>query len=98
MIEIHPLNCVKIVSPINDDVSGHCMLLKENDKLMLIDSGIGLLDTLNPIEITGQELIDIAGYRFEENQTAFRKIENLGFDPTKVTDSIIGICGNVVRH
>jgi hypothetical protein len=53
MTEIHHLNCVKIVSPINDNVCGHCLLLKENDKLILVDTGIGLLDTLNPVERIG---------------------------------------------
>ncbi|MEJ7682546.1 MAG: hypothetical protein WKG06_32765 [Segetibacter sp.] len=81
MIEIHHLNCVKIVSPFNDNVCGHCLLLNEKDKLILVDTGVGLLDTLNPIERIGQQLIDIVGYRFDENLTAVRQIENLGLDP-----------------
>lgn len=94
MTEIHHLNCVKIVSPINDNVCGHCLLIKENDKLILIDTGIGLLDTLNPTERIGQELIDIVGYRFDENQTAVRQIENMGLDPERVTDCIISHLDN----
>ncbi len=94
MTEIHHLNCVKIVSPINDNVCGHCLLLKEDDKLILVDTGIGLLDTLNPIERIGQQLIDIVGYRFDENQTEVRQIENLGLDPEKVTDCIISHLDN----
>ena len=43
-----------------------------------------LLDTLNPIERIGQPLIDMVGYRFDENQTAVRQIKNLGFDPEGV--------------
>jgi hypothetical protein len=54
MAEIHHLNCVKIVSPINDNVCVHCLLVKDNDKLILIDTGIGLLDALNPVERIGQ--------------------------------------------
>lgn len=94
MTEIHHLNCVKIVSPINENVCGHCLLLKENDKLILVDTGIGLLDTLHPIERIGQQLIDIVGYRFDENQTAVRQIANLGLDPKKVTDCIISHLDN----
>lgn len=94
MTEIHHLNCVKIVSPINDNVCGHCLLLKEDDKLILVDTGIGLLDTLNPIERIGQQLIDIVGYRFDENQTALRQIENLELDPEKVADCIISHLDN----
>ncbi len=70
------------------------MLVSENDKLILIDTGIGLLDTLNPIERIGQQLINIVGYRFDENQTAVRQIENLGLDPEKVTDCIISHLDN----
>lgn len=94
MTEIYHLNCVKIVSPINDNVCGHCLLIKENDKLILVDTGIGLLDILNPKQRIGQELIDIVGYHFDENQTAVRQIENLGFDPKKVTDCIISHLDN----
>lgn len=43
MKEIHHLNCVKIISPINDNVCGHCLLVNENGRLILIDTGIGLL-------------------------------------------------------
>ena len=78
MKEIHHLNCVKIISPINDNVCGHCLLVNENGRLILIDTGIGLLDTLNPSERIGQQLIELVGYRFDENQTAVRQIEELG--------------------
>lgn len=94
MSEIHHLNCVKIVSPINDNVCGHCLLVQENNRLILIDTGIGLLDTLNPTERIGQQLIDMVGYRFDENQTAVRQIENLGLDPKNVTDCIISHLDN----
>jgi len=69
-------------------------LLKEDDRLVLIDTGIGLLDTQNPIERIGQDLMDMVGYYFDENQTAFRQIENLGLDPEKVTDCIISHLDN----
>lgn len=94
MTALYHLNCVNIVSPINDNVCGHCMLLKEGDKLMLIDTGIGLLDTQHPVERIGQQLIDMVGYRFHENQTAVRQIEHLGFNPADVTDCIISHLDN----
>jgi glyoxylase-like metal-dependent hydrolase (beta-lactamase superfamily II) len=94
MTEVYHLNCVKIVSPINDNVCGHCLLIKENDKLVLIDTGIGLLDTLDPIGRIGQELVNLVGYRFDEGQTAVRQIENLGLDPKNVTDCVISHLDN----
>ena len=94
MIEIYHLNCVKIVSPINNNVCGHCLLIKENDHLLLVDTGIGLLDTRNPTERIGKQIIDIVGYRFYENQTAVKQIERLGFDPENVTECIISHLDN----
>lgn len=94
MIELNHLNCVKIVSPINNDVCGHCLLIKEGDQLILLDTGIGLLDTQFPQERIGQQLIDLVGYRFDEKQTAIRQIENLGLDPSMVTDCIISHLDN----
>ncbi|WP_316803678.1 MBL fold metallo-hydrolase [Pedobacter nototheniae] len=94
MIELHHLNCVKIVSPINSNVCGHCLLLKENEKLLLIDTGIGLLDVQKPLERIGQPLIDLVGYHFEAHQTAVKQIENLGLDAKNVTDCIISHLDN----
>ncbi|RYY30618.1 MAG: MBL fold metallo-hydrolase [Chitinophagaceae bacterium] len=91
---IHHLNCVKIVSPLAPDVCGHCLLLKEENKLILIDTGIGLLDTLHPLERIGQAMIDRIGYRFDESWTAFRQIEGLKYDPASVTDCIISHLDN----
>ena len=89
MAELHHLNCVKIVSPINDNVCGHCLLINENDRLILIDTGIGLADTQHPEERIGRELVDLVGYHFDEELTALRQIEKLGLDPGKVTDCVI---------
>lgn len=89
MLEIFHINCVTIVSPIIDNVCGHCLLLKENEKLILVDTGIGLKDILNPLERIGQELIDIVGYQFNEDQTAIQQIKNLGLNPENVADCII---------
>ncbi len=94
MKELHHLNCVKIVSPVNDNVCGHCLLINENDKLILIDTGIGLLDIQQPLERIGQDLINMVGYSFNEHQTAIKQIEKLGLDPKKVTDCIISHLDN----
>lgn len=89
MITAHHLNCVRIVSPLASEVCGHCLLVKENSRLVLIDTGIGMLDCRHPEERIGKELIESVGYRFEERLTAYRQIERLGLDPASVTDCII---------
>ncbi len=82
MTKIYHLNCVKIVVPGSDDVPGHSLLIEYNNKLALVDTGIGLLDTQNPQERIGQQLIDMVGFRFNENYTAIKQIEQTGFDPS----------------
>lgn len=94
MLEIFHLNCVHIVSPFRENVCGHCILLKEGNKLVLVDAGIGLQDTLYPRERIGDTLIDLVGYRFDENRTAIRQIEKLGLNPKNVQDCIISHLDN----
>ncbi|WP_290707290.1 GNAT family N-acetyltransferase [Flavihumibacter sp. CACIAM 22H1] len=88
-MKIHHLNCLQISTPLMDDVPGHCILLEQNGKLVLLDAGIGLLDTLNPENRLGIELINQVGFRFNENRTAYRQIQQLGLDPANVTDIIV---------
>uniref|UniRef100_UPI0025B850B8 MBL fold metallo-hydrolase n=1 Tax=Chryseobacterium sp. TaxID=1871047 RepID=UPI0025B850B8 len=94
IMQLYHLNCVEIDSPMGSKAIGHCLLIKKNNNLILIDTGIGLLDIQNPEKRIGKELIDIVGYSFNENQTALRQIENLGFDPQNVTDCVISHLDN----
>ncbi|WP_299365419.1 MBL fold metallo-hydrolase [Winogradskyella sp.] len=87
MTKIHHLNCVKIESPMGSAI-GHCLLIEENGKLTLIDSGIGLLETKDPEKTLGKELIEVTGYIFEERLTAIRQIEKLGFESKNVENII----------
>ncbi|WP_129714857.1 MBL fold metallo-hydrolase [Pedobacter sp. SYP-B3415] len=86
---IHHLNCVDIQSPGYGAAVGHCMLLEHTDRLVLIDTGTGLLDAARPDERMGRQLIELTGFRFDEQQTAKRQIEALGLDPGKVTDIVL---------
>ncbi|MFK5879840.1 MAG: MBL fold metallo-hydrolase [Flavobacteriaceae bacterium] len=87
MTKIHHLNCVKIESPMGSAI-GHCLLIEENNKLTLIDSGIGLLESKEPEKRLGKELIEVTGFEFEEGLTAIRQIEKLGFNPENVENII----------
>lgn len=70
------------------------MLLKENDRMALIDTGIGLLDTCHPVERIGRELVELVGYRFDKKLTAIQQIKNLGLNPSNVRDCIISHLDN----
>lgn len=70
----------------------HCLLLEDQAGLALVDTGIGLLDVTNPVERLGQELIDLAGFQFHEEDTAVRRIESLGFSPEDVKHIVLTHC------
>ncbi|MBA3832848.1 MAG: MBL fold metallo-hydrolase [Chthoniobacterales bacterium] len=89
MTTIHHLNCGVLHAPPYPRASCHCLLLEGPDTLTLIDTGIGLADVANPLERIGRPLIDIAGFKFNETDTAVRQIERLGFRATDVTDVVL---------
>src|SRR5680860_589473 len=87
MLKIHHLNCVHIESPLESAI-GHCMLLEEDNQLILVDAGIGLEETRDPESKLGKELIEITGFKFDEEITAIKKIEKLGFAPEQIGNCI----------
>ena len=94
MTNIFHLNCVKIIPPMSPEiiVPGHCLLLEENDRLALVDTGLGLKDIQNPLERLGNENINGSGIQLDETLTAFYQIKKLGFSPEQVTDCVITHC------
>lgn len=89
MKNIYHLNCVDIDSPMGAKAIGHCLLLEDKQGLSLIDAGIGVLDTRDPEGRLGTQMIEKAGFQFDEQQTAYRQIEQLGFRPEDVRHCII---------
>jgi len=84
MTIIHHINCGTLKVANYPPVVCHCLLLQEGDRLALVDSGIGLADVRDPAGRLGQPLIDMAGFQFNEPDTAERRIEALGFSPRNV--------------
>lgn len=91
-MRIHHINCGKMHAPPKPEIGCHHLLIEHEDGLMLADAGIGVLDSQRPVERLGQALIDLAGVKIDESQTAVRQIERLGFDPNDVADIVITHC------
>jgi len=89
MIHVHHLNCLELIAPGNVRGVGHCLLIETDRRLLLIDVGIGLIDTADPDRRLGQPLIDAAGFRFHPEWTAAHQIRQLGLNPGKVTDCVV---------
>ena len=89
MTPIHHINCGTLVVPSYPTVVCHCLLLQDGERLALVDTGIGLQDVRNPVERLGQPLIDMAGFQFNESDTAVHRIEAAGFSPEDVRHVIL---------
>ncbi len=79
MTRIHHINCGTLLVPPYPTVPCHCLLLEDDHRLALVDTGIGLFDVRNPVGRLGQTLIDTAGFQFKESDTAVHRIEALGY-------------------
>ena len=88
-MKIHHLNCGVLHAPPNPAASCHCLLIESDDRLALVDTGIGLHDIAHPVERIGQAAIDGAGFQFHEQTTALRQIERMGFRAADVTDIVL---------
>lgn len=92
LTRIHHINCGTLLVPGYPTVVCHCLLLEDKSGLALVDTGIGLLDVQTPEERLGKQLIDLAGFQFHEQDTAVRRIEQLGFSPQDVGHIVMTHC------
>lgn len=88
-MQIHHINCGILHAPPNPQAACHCLLLESRGRLALVDTGIGLTDVADPPGRIGQQLIDLAGFQFNEQNTAARQIERLGFRASDVEHIIL---------
>jgi glyoxylase-like metal-dependent hydrolase (beta-lactamase superfamily II) len=92
LTKIHHINCGTLLVPGYATVVCHCLLLEDECGLALVDTGIGLLDVQNPVERLGQELIDLAGFQFNEFDTAVRRIQEAGLHPDQLRHIVLTHC------
>jgi glyoxylase-like metal-dependent hydrolase (beta-lactamase superfamily II) len=89
MTTIHHVNGGWLQVPPGPRVPCHCLLLEDRGGLALVDAGIGLRDVRDPLGRIGREAIDMAGFRFAEEDTAFAQLERAGFRPADVAHVIL---------
>jgi glyoxylase-like metal-dependent hydrolase (beta-lactamase superfamily II) len=89
MTEILHINCGTLLVPSYPTVVCHCLVLREGDEAVLVDTGIGLLDVRDPAGRLGQELIDAAGFQFNERDTAAMRLEALGIRKEQVRHIVL---------
>jgi glyoxylase-like metal-dependent hydrolase (beta-lactamase superfamily II) len=62
----------------------HCILIEDHDQLVLVDTGLGLLDVADPPSRLSRFFLALLRPDFREEMTAVRQVERLGFDPRDV--------------
>lgn len=92
MTKLRHLNFGWLHAPPNPRISCHCLLLEDAAGLALVDAGIGLHDVADPMGRIGRPLIDLAGFQFNEADTAVRQLERRGFRPRDVRHVVLTHC------
>uniref|UniRef100_UPI0035A23D1E MBL fold metallo-hydrolase n=2 Tax=Nocardia lijiangensis TaxID=299618 RepID=UPI0035A23D1E len=89
MMKVHHLNCGTMRPPRTPQgLVCHVLLLETDTGLALVDSGLGLRDAADPGARFGPARFYVRP-RFDENETAIRQIERLGFDPRDVRNIVL---------
>jgi glyoxylase-like metal-dependent hydrolase (beta-lactamase superfamily II) len=89
MTVVHHNHCGSIQAGPDMTACCHGLLLDGPGGLALVDAGIGLLDARSPDERIGRGLIEAVGFLFDEDDTAVRRVEELGFSADDVRHIVL---------
>ncbi len=70
-------------------LTSHCLLLEADDRLILVDTGMGLRDVHDPRSRISGFFLGLVAPDFREEMTAIRQVERMGFDPRDVRDIVL---------
>jgi glyoxylase-like metal-dependent hydrolase (beta-lactamase superfamily II) len=100
-MRVHHLNCVSscpLGGRLMDGVSArslrgtlvcHCLLVESERELVLVDTGYGLKDVENPRSRLSPFFLFLLRPELNEELTAFRQIQRLGFEPRDVRHVVL---------
>ncbi|MET7772461.1 MBL fold metallo-hydrolase [Nocardia sp. NPDC005366] len=71
------------------DMVCHCLLIELDDRLVLVETGMGEQSVLRPREWLGRRFIELTRPVFDIEQTAVRQVEALGFRREDVRDIVL---------
>jgi glyoxylase-like metal-dependent hydrolase (beta-lactamase superfamily II) len=87
---IYHLNCGTLnpLFPRNTQSILYCLLAETSDGFLLVDTGFGIKDCLNPTPFI-RVFTDLLGMDRNPEETAVRRVETLGFDPKDVKHIVL---------
>jgi glyoxylase-like metal-dependent hydrolase (beta-lactamase superfamily II) len=99
-MRVHHLNCVTScplggflmdgrTAALRGRLVCHCLLVELGDRLVLVDTGYGLRDVEAPRVRLSRFMYAMMKPELREENTAFRRIEAMGFDPHDVRDIVL---------
>jgi glyoxylase-like metal-dependent hydrolase (beta-lactamase superfamily II) len=101
-MHIHHLNCIstcplggKLMDGRTDSIvqrghlTCHCLLLETASDLVLVDTGLGRKDVADPRSRLSAFFLAMVSPDFRDEMTAFRQVEQLGFDPQDVRHIVL---------
>jgi glyoxylase-like metal-dependent hydrolase (beta-lactamase superfamily II) len=92
---VRHLNCATMCPPLGRLVNEqrkmvcHCLLVEGPDGLILVDTGVGLLDIADPRGRLGKMFLFMTRPRLDPDETAVRQIERLGFKKEDVAHIVV---------
>ncbi|MEV6353212.1 MBL fold metallo-hydrolase [Streptomyces hydrogenans] len=94
-MRIHELNCGTLHVPGGAAVFGsshfvcRCLLIELEDRLVAVDTGIGLRDVESPGPRLGEDWVAQVGPVLDPGETLFARFGSLGLDPRDVSDVVL---------
>lgn len=100
-MRVRHLNCGTLRPPAAKLVNGvgsllaagrlvcHCLLVEAGDRLVLVDTGIGLPSVNHPTSHLGDRFLRFTRPLLDARETAVRQLEGLGYEKGDVTDIVL---------
>ena len=92
MAQITHMNFGWLHSPPLPPASCHCLMIRSDSGIALVDCGIGVHDIADPDARIGREVVDAAGFQFLPAVTAIHQLAMLNIRPMDVTDIVMTHC------
>lgn len=101
-MRVHHLNCIStcpLGGHLMDDgpetilqrghLTSHVLLIESENGLVLVDTGFGMKDVADPHSRNSAFFLGLLKPEFREEMTAYRQIQNLGFNPNDVRHIVL---------
>lgn len=90
-MKVHHLSCATLCPPLakawlnrSGKMVCHCLLIETAEGLVLVDTGFGLQDVINPDRSTDAATRFLIGIHLQREETAVEQLRRLGFQPSDV--------------